>query len=125
MYGSFRLSRRKNQFRKARKRAVFIEHGSVTSVVSIEPVHASREEPEGIPITQLTICHDSADACTSTTQPQACHDDLIVTVPITFLADCEVFSVIKLREWMKALSILPHGLLLMGVSGDHALFCVV
>lgn len=101
MYGSFRLSRRKNEFRKARKRTVSIEHGSVTSVVSIEPV---QEEPEGIPITQP---HDSADACTTTT-----HDahELIVTVPITILADCEVFSVIKLREWMKALSILPHGL---------------
>lgn len=88
MHRTFRLSARKNEFRKARGRTVTVEHGAATNVVSIQPASES-----------------SSQASTSHVKSPA-SEDLVITIPIGFLADCEVFSIIGLRERIEKLSIL-------------------
>ena len=101
MYRTFRLSRRKNTFRKAHGHTVSVEHGSVVDVVSLQPTSQSSSQ---------TVTSQLSPSCLYL-PPQDSVDELIVTIPIEFLRNCEDYLVMKLLEQIKTLSVLPHGMI--------------
>ncbi len=104
MFKAFRLSRRKNEVRRARQRKVFVDHDPTCTVVSIKPTF----QPNQSTSAQLSSPSTSLPA-TSLSSPHEPVGELLVSFPIVFFENCEVHSIVKLREWVKTLSVLPHG----------------
>ena len=101
MYRTFRLGRRKNEFRKARGRTVSVQHGSVIDVVSIQPTSQSSSHGASSQLSPSSIY----------LPPQDSVEELIVTIPIEFLRNYGDNLVMKLLEQIKTLSVLPHGMI--------------
>ena len=120
MFKTFRLSSKKNEVRRARNRTVAVEHGPTINVVSIQPTRQ--------PI-QSACSHEATSLPTISSLPGS-PESAVVSVPIIYLENCEIFSIVRLREWMKTLFVFPHGTYIrsniLHIIGDHNfyLFCV-
>ena len=96
----FRLSvQRKNECRRQRNRTVTIQHEFILT--------------SSQPIVQSSVLQSFLSQ--SANPPQSVPDVLRVSIPRNILHDCEVSSVIKLQERIKALSVLPQGMLTLSL----------